>query len=563
MTERALGVSDLGSVEDRRRDRWIALLLFVLSLAYYLSYARDFSMQLTDEGYLYYLSDRILAGDRPYLDFDLVSYLPGPFWLFSWALEESPSPVVAGRSLMALLLAFVPPILFSAFRIFAPMRPALAFAVFVLLIPGPWHKAYVAPLWALLLWAALRFSARDGLREGFWLGAVVGLSFGLRIDVAIASAFLAVALVGASSLGMFRRSTESTAESTRDAQRKPQRGVVIWANALGALLAFLPFGWFLFERGALGGYAEHVFGFPMAIGSRLFFAEALSPPSVSALVFGEKGALRSGLYYGALAAVGLGLVMAAVRGRAALHTAPRSAAFLAVGIIWMLAQVPQFAWERPGLNHVTEHQGVIGLSLLIIWGAIEGRRMTWVGRGMIVLYCLAFIGECTDSAFGGARQWPPKTIVWQTLENGISYPEREGRGIRPILDEILNQTQSADRVASWPFFPGANFLTQRRMPGTRVFLTPETMEPGLEAALIENLKAESVETVVYLPTFDMHQRPSSVAQAFLPELDSHLRTEYQGVMRIEGVELLRLRIALEEGPRAGESDGQKLPRLSR
>jgi hypothetical protein len=154
---------------------------------------------------------------------------------------------------------------------------------------------------------------------------------------------------------------------------------------------------------------------------------------------------------------------------------------------------------------------------------------------------LLFVAYCIEEGQGGARRCPAPEIVWHRLSNGLEFPMLPGRAVDELVEAVLASTTRDDAVASWPYYPGANFLAERRMPGRRVFVTPATISPEVERELIHDLETERVGVVLYLPELNMHARESSVPSNFMPTLDAHLAAEFAEGGRYDDVQLLRPR----------------------
>jgi hypothetical protein len=426
-----------------------------------------------------------------------------------------------------LILVWIPGTLYLAFRRFAPSRFALPMASAVLLVPGGWEKSYVALLWALLLLMALRFGERATRVRAAALGLLVGAAWGLRIDVAIRGLVLASAIAV---LRWRRSAPPGSPDDSVGGDESADRWIP--SLLLGGVVGWLPFGVFLWQREALIPYFAQLFGFPVAILRRLLFEERLQPPSPAALVFAADPVLRAWLFYGALAWILLFVIMR-VRMR---KSAPTPS--LWIGLFWVVVQVPQFAIERPGIGHLTEHTAAILLAMLVVIGAPGSRTWTRALRVAAVAYVLMFVIHCIDSGQGGARRFPAREIEWFALSNGRAFPMRPDRSVGALVEAILTSTRPDQRVATWPYAPGLNFLAARRMPGRRVFVTPETTDLALERELIAELASEDVGAVVYLRDSNMHGRDSSLPMHFMPRVDAHLAEHFVVASSYDGIDVL-------------------------
>jgi len=265
----------------------------------------------------------------------------------------------------------------------------------------------------------------------------------------------------------------------------------------------------------------------------MFFAEKLLPPSPAALVFAGDHILSAWLFYGALIAIFL-FAVHVVRTTNALRPVK-----LWLALIWILFQVPHFAIERPDIAHLTQHTGAFILALLVIEGAPAARFLIRAARIAIAVYVLLFVAHCIAKEQGGARRWPPRDVYWHRLSNGLEFPTLAKRDFDQLIEAVLAKTAPDDSVANWPYAPGANFLAQRRMPGRRVFVTPEAISPEIELELIEDLESEEVAVVLYRRDFSMHDRKSSLPSNFMPRLDAYLAKQFVESARYEEIQVLR------------------------
>lgn len=169
---------------SRRREWFLGLAIAVASLLYYLSYAGAFldKASLNDEGFAMYGAVRVMQGQRPLVDF--WSYPPGRYWLLAWAMSQFGVSVLTHRALLAALLALKNALAFGVARRVMPTGPAIAVALTVALVPGPWHKVYYSLLMFAQLLLLIHYLQRPTALRSALCGLAAAAAFYFRQDSA-------------------------------------------------------------------------------------------------------------------------------------------------------------------------------------------------------------------------------------------------------------------------------------------------------------------------------------------------------------------------------------------
>ncbi len=166
-------------------DRWILLLIAVTALAAFLSYW-DYGMN-DDEGYLLGGVTRILDGQVPYRDFHH-TYAPGRFYLVAALFRLAGENLLTLRALWLVMRVAIVILAWFAARPFLSRWGAGAFAVMLIVAPGPWHKSFfhfflLANVVTLGRMADPRASARRAVEAGI----VAGVTLLFRQDLGAAT----------------------------------------------------------------------------------------------------------------------------------------------------------------------------------------------------------------------------------------------------------------------------------------------------------------------------------------------------------------------------------------
>jgi len=500
-------------------DARVAVGLAVAGAGYYAATLGTFPLGFGDEGYLYYVAWAHRQGRAFYDQIVLHSYLPGLFVPFARLFEVVGPSIVAARALMAAGLTLTPVLLYLAARRLVGRGLALAAAVVVLLVPGPWPNFYIGTLATGTLCAGIALVGDGRARAAAALGVVVGIAWWLRIDAAIAG----VGLMGVA-IGLRRWAADA-------------RETLVVPAVLGMAAGFAPGFLMLVSRGALAGYGAQVAGFPLAILGRSTGGENLPPPALAQLARLDAAGAEAWLFYGSFVLVGALVALAARRLPRARGAARVEAAALAFAAVWVLTNVPQYAFERPDLPHLARRTSALALALAAV---ARAGWTTW--RPLAVLpaaYLVLLLGVLGVRYPGAGGSWSPQPIAWRRAASGVDYPTTASSWTARLVELVERETAPGDLVAVWPYLPGLSFVTGRLTPGRYPMVFPDVMTPAIEDELLDDLRRDRVGHLVYLPAQRMHQSDASAPAGFMPRVDAVVRRDYAVSAEVAGVELRR------------------------
>ena len=507
---------------ERGPGAFLQAALWLAGAAFYSAYGWAQPFVFGDEGYLYYLSRAVAEGQAPLRDFHLQSYMPGLFYAFAGPAG------VAGRSVDLLRLFMVPwlaltPVLAlrCAWRLTAGPF-ALAAALVILVVPGPWMKFYVAGLSLLVLEAALLAAERPDARHALGAGAAVGLSLGLRIDVAIVgAAVVAAALWLGPRAGRWRRAA--------------------WCAAGGAL-AWAPFAAMLAARGVLGIHLHQLAGFLPEMARRAGAGLQLPAPPAPLPLFRPLDPFGALFYASTAVLIAFALVTALTRD----ETERRRRVLV---LAWAAGSAPPYLWERPDMPHFTQRAFCFLLPLTVLaheaWRrrggpSVPSRLFFLAAPAACAAFAIAYVAVTLRAGEGGSVSalWRPRREV--RLSNGTAYTSAS-YGVPPaLLERVLEQTRDGEPVGALPYQPGVNFLTGRPLPGRYVFLVPHTVtSPEVERRYADELARARY--VVYVPGQNTTGTPRGLLPAYAPLVADLLAHRYRVEMEIGGYRLLRRR----------------------
>jgi hypothetical protein len=506
-----------------------ALAIGALAAAYYAGQVSSYAFGLADEGYLFYVADAINHGRTLFRDVQIVLYPPELFHAFALVFRVAGRSIAAARLVMALFLAATTALSFLVARRLAGRVATAAATVTVCLVPGPWHKFYVAHFFLLVLAAALWAVDRPRAGRLFALGAAVGACLYFRLDAFVVG--LAVTAIVAA-----RPSLRATLRPLAFA-------------AAGFVAAALPLAIHLGRLGLLGSFARQLAGFGGAALARSTAAYRLMPPRLADVGLFTAPGVFAVLFYGSLAIVIL-FVASAVRSLVGARRAtavPGSvipARAWLVLFAWVLGNVPQYAIERPDLSHLTQRLPALLVASLAILAALSPSRPAlrvtrWATASLLAAYFALLVGSAMARGEGGTVWAARHTLETVRLSNGQAFLQGRGGPWPEVVERVLRGAGPGEPLATLPYLPGVNFLAARPLPGRHVYLLPSVMERGTEDEYIASLERGPVRDVVLLESFRLNLADDTALQVYAPRVAAYLATRYVEVLRLGGLVVLR------------------------
>ncbi|MBI5510387.1 MAG: hypothetical protein HY903_16650 [Deltaproteobacteria bacterium] len=520
---------------------WLAIL--GLGLPYNLFLTTRAVFEIADEGYLYYVAAALHAGARPFVDVELQNYSPGLFRGVGWLLASSPDHgILVVRLVMAAALAAAAACAFAALHPLLGRPGAFAGALLVVLVPGPFYKAYVRLLQLALLAVWARYAGAP--RRRYWVaGALLtGVAFWVRPDAVYAG--LALALLC------------TLAHAWRSAAARAWPVLAVRGSAFVAVvaLAVLPLLLLLGEGAVIRGYWRQLLRLVGSNAERALSSYNLPPPPLSALGPGSPDTVFAWAFYGSLLVSVLAILCGAVLGRRGLRRAAAAEAAapdLAGGVVaaWLALNLPQWALARPDVYHLTQQAFAVLVAAAflasIAWrwwrlaAAPLGRVAGAAGLALVGVAGVALVvglGVCGPRWSVAAALAPART---QQLESGARYRTPVLDRFDLLLDTITLTSDAADTVLSVPFLPGVNYLLGRRLPTPQVHVLPESV-PSAEkrAHLVARLAAAAPAFAVYAHDYTTTGGPAGVLRSWAPELHDYLTRELRPALDVDGRALL-------------------------
>ncbi|MBI1947953.1 MAG: hypothetical protein HYS27_19845 [Deltaproteobacteria bacterium] len=511
--------------------------LFLLVVAFSFAYLSLFIFQspydLADEGYLYYVVERLLAGDRPYLDVELHSYLPPMFGGFAGFSKLAGNSVTAFRALMAVGLSLSAGLAYLSLKSVAPRRWAVLLALATALVPGPFYKFYVRLLQLGVLAAALWWwrSRSRGAWAVFVAASAAGLLF--RVDVFYAGLALGVAMLIA-------------ARMRRD---------LSWATVARLFTAFcaafvgavLLVGLWLSDAEVFTRYLGRLLGVVGIAAERTESPLRWSLPSPSSAFSLDADTGNAWMAYGsmaALAVLAVALAFSARRERLGSRTIE-----LALVLGWALLNMPQYLWVRPDPYHATQQAFAFLLAATVALHHLRSERHKRAAPFAAVAVAMLLVGNVALHA--QALRWSAGVLrieVAYVNPCGVPYVAYATDRTSDLIEVACLHSAPDDTLEAIPFATGANHVSARKRPSRHLFILAEDFKsvPAQQQYLDEVAKRP--------PAFVLYEHASSVSRdaagllkSYAPLIDRYYLDNYRPVLGFQGRMLMVRRAERAEG----------------
>ena len=465
-------------------------------------------LMLYDLGEVTFYAQKLLAGQRPGLDFAVNGYGPGRYLLFAGLFAVfGPSLTILNAVFVALRLVITALALVLGRRLVGPRAAPLA-VLPLLLAPGPLHKGFFLAGTLALLWGALRWWDRPDARGAVRFGALVALVALFRMD-----------------LGAFGVVLFTVAWGLRS--RSPRALGLAWGLPAGALLL---------------GLASHlVWGVdaPRAVVAQVF-DDVLKNQGIVWPVFPPPAALlhpRESLDPWLLwlpLPIGLALAWLAWRRRDG-----RLVLLWVLGLL-TLNQVRM----KPELGHLLQAGPMLWLALAVValaLGARWGTALYLVVLGLLLVNTLAFHrGDLYTGSF--TIRWE-RTLPLDTRMGRVWLNRGEREELAPLLAWLDDQPPG-------PLWVPANqplllTLAGRPDPSGYVGVVYYADDPPREQELIVRLRTEPPPVAVVVD--DSIEGPERTLGRAAPRLYRWMITDYRTVERFGRYQAKRLR-SLDKAP---------------
>lgn len=183
-------------LQNPRNSKAFFLLIIILvsTVFYNLIYFKQIKIDI-DEGLIIADSERVLDSPFPYVRFS--QYLPGKYYLLALFFLLFGKSIVVARIMFIFIHCINNVMAFLIAKKIMPYPFSLIPSLLLLLVPGYWHKSYVALLLLLNLYFIFRLQREFSKKNLILTSLVVGFSFYIRIDMAgygIIVAYIAILL---------------------------------------------------------------------------------------------------------------------------------------------------------------------------------------------------------------------------------------------------------------------------------------------------------------------------------------------------------------------------------
>ncbi len=572
----------------------VAWLLVLGAVAYFGQYY-DHGFNVGDEGSVVLITERLLAGERPYLDVEL-GY--GLLWFYPLALLFKMTGVsfIATR-IYFLLLALVTSLLalLAIRKQTGSSSLAAAVALLILAFPGTLHKTYI-PLIVVANICCLPLLGNDrrvlDRSEILTAGLVAAVSYHIRPDLGLSAALVLVtiltiqALIGPSDKWQRLRQMGRMAVWFGVAALVPTAPLLLIARHQGFTEAFLDLLWqpvlsLLEIVGNIGSRGIDLFD--LVSRTQVAWAAPVqapeSPPSpdvgiplaripLTAVWQGPGRDLAILTYLPLLTlaliagCIGYRMIRGVARGQS---SAVRDALGVAAALGLAYSAYPQFFLFRPDAAHLSQFMPgyvvLVGICLgrwLLPMPADRARasptllaRWAAVGVGILHLGFYAWFALHQPST-GTIAMARGRTERFHGA-NGVDVAVRPGQWklLTRVTRVVEESTSDGDVVLCFPYCPGFNVVTRRPTFMRRLYVDDGMLilEPGWQQRTIEWIEIGQAPLII-IQDWAPNGTDISRFKNWATEVMAHLAASYELVDRVGGTRFYR-RSAVASGPSRG------------
>jgi hypothetical protein len=504
---------------NRGRNNFIAGVGLVLLAFIYYSLIYRYGLNLADEGNAAVISQRLMHGERPFLDLSLG-------YNVLWFYPISALFKVFGTNLLLMRVYFYAVSTASgvlAFlllrRLDAPLWLSVLQAILVLLVTGQYYKSYI-PFLVLANLIALTFflTSQKKQRTAIIGGVLLGTTYLVRIDLGIlfTAVWCVVVLLHASLL-----------------DRRFRLNLLIVCNlVVSAVLIHLPFVYDASRRGFLSEFLQEYRDYATTIVELALppkhsgSASAETPSTLPCTLYPDTTPSQSSAskiekyqgrlsrrplrdiflkspkfdkrllafltyttptFFGALLLAGIWFV---IRKRFSAERWVLFSTILAGG----LTAFPQFFFFRPDLPHLIEFMkgGLVALTCAVwlLWSSLGRTRTAYVFAGALGLIAAVYAFATLPSPYGGTIALRKHRNVRFRAANGVDVflSTTEYQDIEGVYKATIQNSRPNDYVACYPYLPSVNFMTGRRTFQNVLYIDNLTHPPNWDQTEIARLQ---------------------------------------------------------------------------
>jgi hypothetical protein len=450
-------------VLNRRRNTVVAAAALVLFAFLYYSLIYRYGLNLADEGNVALISQRLLHGERPFLNVSL-GYNVLWFYPISTLFRLFGTNLLLmriyfyGISTASGLIAFM-----LLRRLDAPLWLAFVQGLAVISVTGPYFKAYISFLVLSNLFAITLFltSQRKALLS-VGAGLLLGTTYLIRIDIGIflTAIWLGVILLHAVLL-----------------DRRLRLNLTVAGNLfLGVAVMHLPFIYDAYHRHFLQPFANQYSNI-----AGLILRPILAYPTQTVAKNQDQSGVAHGtaavatrIEYGLLVfltyippllicALFLAGLYLCLSKRIAVD---RWLLFSAL-LIGCLAAFPQFFFFRPDLPHLIEFMtgALVALSCAgwLLWSSQGRGRLSTAFFVTIAAVAICYLLLTLPNQYGGTIAIRMNRHTNFRGANGVDVflTKAEFQEINALFSATIWNSTKKDYVVCYPYLPGVNFITAR------------------------------------------------------------------------------------------------------
>jgi hypothetical protein len=514
-----------------------ALSIALVAGAFYLQ--GDIGLTLSEEGHLWYVTERTALGDVPVRDFR--GYEPGRYYLGALWFNIFGRGILGLRAALAAVTAVGLVCGLSAFRTVTRARaivPVMAVLLFLWIAPP--YKAYETAVPLSAICVALALTRRPEPRRFFMAGLFVGFAGFIRIDHALYAAitFAALAVMLGVNGGLGRPRPLLIAAGA---------GIVVGYSPMLLMMLVVP--------GFFGGFVEHLAYLARLAGSMgdTNLPKAIPWPwfwSRYAPLVGPIEGLR--LFLFGLLMVTLPLLYLA--GGVRLAGMPRSelqrhAALLAA--VATGAPYLHYAFSRPDIEHVAPATAVALIAGAALIGSFDRPRRRWAAAVALPLaFVISYATVGRQSPYLQKASTPGSWVKTDVGRDALWLPRGTAAFLGTLSRVNRELVSREDEILIAPFWPGLYAVLERRAPlWETYFLAPETEER--QRRIIERLRDRQVNWALIWDVA-LDDREASRFRNTHRVVWEHLAREFE-IVPVDGlpttVSLLRRRDAIRNATR--------------
>ncbi|MGC2423995.1 MAG: hypothetical protein WA666_06540 [Nitrospirota bacterium] len=442
---------------QKSRDCLLLSFLTLSALLYYLSYYNCNIIYL-DQGYLLQAAMRVMNGEVPFRDFHS-DYPPGSYYFL--ALIFKIFGVKYNYAWMSWVFIHTASVLLAYFitRRFVPPFPAFAASLFVLAVPGPWHKSFFIFLPLLNLFMVFKILEKKNYKWVIAEAFIVVVSCFIRQDVGL---YCCVVFLAA--LGLMK-----------------DKRLFLTAVAAGIFFS-LPIIFYYYSKGALPDMLSE-----LATGG-IKDTSAMNipfPPVIPRFPTDLLAVLKNELYYLPFIIYPLCAIYL-VRKWSALKEEGKNIHFLLFMLLGMML-LSQLI-NRSDMPHLWQVLPPLYLLSVILFNALK--RITAATLTALLL-ALVLYTALQDPTSGSIALRAGCDTALDLPTASIYLPRQQVSVIRKVLQFIKTNSREGSYILAVPDIPMFYFLSERKDPiKFQVLLIGTASSPADQADVIRDIQAK-------------------------------------------------------------------------